>query len=375
MPSTIIAPSAGPPFRSGSSGEGRGGQGTQQKDSGWDWKKGRPRRNPVLAEKTPRHDFRGWDYSAPPAQYPQYTHKDLKEARNGPPALSILHMFRSQQQKIQEEEARKKLSDERVRQHEEERAQRRAAEAARAAEAERIAAEQRRLEAERVAREAMRTPEEDQFAALALALCSNRDEDEHPRLLDTKATKKAKSHSLNGSSSASSNKYLVHRPQPNEARNLNDLPASSIRSLEKSHPMVMSQYRLNRAKAYLQTAPSPESPPPPRDVQGRSGFRPAGNLTRSASSELHWAAAAKKAKAKDQMLASAGRASLGISAPNAEDPSSSSGGGESDLMGELRRVQKQLEDTEKDIERQRLRIALNKKTKTYEKKSTSTGSP
>jgi hypothetical protein len=44
-------------------------------------------------------------------------------------------------------------------------------------------------------------------------------------------------------------------------------------------------------------------------------------------------------------------------------------------MGELRRVQKQLEDTEKDIERQRLRIALNKKTKTYEKKSTSAGSP
>lgn len=371
MLSTIIAPAAGSPFRGDLSDSSGGADGDPR--GGWDWKKGRPRRNPVLAEKTPRPDFHGWDFTAPPAKYPQYTHKDLEATRNDPPDLSILHLFRSQQQKIREEEARKKSLEERVRQHEEERAQRKAAEAARAAEAEREAAEQRRLEAEQIAREAMRTPEEDKFAALALVLCSNR-EDEHPRRLDTENARKPKLNSLSGSR-VSSSKYVVHRPPPNEARSLNDLPASSIRSLEKSHPMVMSQYRLNRAKSYLQTAPAPDSPPAPRDVQGRSGFRPPGTLTRSASSELLWAA--KKAKAKDKSLAAAGRSSLGMGslggsgAPSSDDPSPS----DSDLMGELRRVQRQLEETEKDIERQRLRIALNKKTKTYEKKSTSSVSP
>lgn len=366
--STIIAPPAGPPFR------GEVASGSSSGD-GWDWKKGRPRRNVILAEKTPRQNFIGWEFSVPPPIYPQYTHKDVEAVvHDKSPDMSIVHMFRSQKAKIQEEEVRKKRSDERVREYEQEKARRKAEEAARAAEAARIAEAERRREAERIAREAMRTPEEDQFAALAMALCNNR-EDEEPDLLDDGKARRGNKTKTNNpfganstTSSSKTSKFIVHRPPPSEARSLNDLPASMIRSLEKSHPMVLSQYRANRAKAYLQTAPPPDSPPATRDVEGRSSFRPAGSLTRSASSELYWAA--KEAKSKDKMLATAGKSALGLSisgaggaATGGDAPSAS----EVELMNELRRVQKQLEDTEKDIERQKLKIALNKKTKNYEK--------
>lgn len=255
----------------------------------------------------------GWEFAPPPAAPEAPRWKEPEQAR------SILDMLASQQKKIVAERTWKVESDERIRRFEE-------------------SVRQEKLMQTQLA-SADVGPKRDVSLSSMERTYLGYDDRGVLSLTD-------RSHAPTARST---------RPTKQE---LLDIPVSHIRSLQKTCPAVLANYRAQRARQFITTVSDPDPRAPlPRPEEHRVSFRPAGMLTRHTpldESDL------QPSRARTKKAVAAKRPPTLAPMPSSEQ----------DLLAELKRLTAALESTNGEIERQSLRIALSKKVKTFEKRST-----
>lgn len=130
----------------------------------------------------------------------------------------------------------------------------------------------------------------------------------------------------------------------NTYKTLTNVPVANIKTLQENYPEVLKQYRTDRAAEFIaKQGTAAIQPPPHRDDIGTTAFRPGGVLP-----------APKKAESTLKRTHGGG----------------GGGGSTQDLSLPLDMLTQQLKKTEDDIAMQRLKIGLNTKpTKSYDKTS------
>lgn len=293
----------------------------QKEVNPWKIGKERPSRNPITNERTPRRNFMGWEFAVPPAvkTTPRWVEPEQ--------ALSILDKLTSQQPKIEAERKWKQESDARIRAFE-----------------------------ESVKREKMMQLK---MSSSNIGNNSSNAAPSSSREADLGYTESYGDTGRSGRSGYTETSRSDKASGRRQKQELTDIPVSHIRSLQKTCPAVLSNYRAQRAQQFIQTVSDPDPRAPRRKApEERGSFRPPGRLTRHLTDEdkekLNSHTKKKIAKVRQK-------------APPLLAPIPRS---EADLLAELKKLTSALEDTNEAIERQTLKIALSKKVKTYEKRST-----
>lgn len=291
----------------------------QKEINPWKIGKERPGRNPILAERTPRRNFIGWEF-APPAAEPAPPRWQEPEQ-----ALSILDMLSSQQKKIQAERTWKQESEARI----------------------------RKFEETVKTNQLIKAASSGSFSDTDKGGCP-------PESARTNSNDAYRSFGGGGMESGRSGYETSRDSDPGTRRikkDLLDIPVSHIKSLQKTCPAVLSNYRAQRAQKYIQTVHDPDPRAPPKKAEEhRTSFRPAGMLTRKIS---HEDTAHFEGTKKNKTVASRRPQNQLTPIPRSEE----------DLLAELKKLTTALESTNEEIERQTLKIALSKKVKTYEKRN------
>ena len=294
-------------------------------------RKGRASRNAIIAEKTPRVDFNGWEYYPPPG-----VEKPVRWKEGG--GLFILS---SQVEKFKKEEEWQKASQERIRAFEESLKRNEYIKNAEIEEQER----KKNLNGQ------LKT--ESGFQGTTIRSDSESVLDHHGLSLSLK------NFANNGDPNAASNNIVNKCNSNNKPRDvsLEQIPVSHIKSLQLTHPSVLHNYRSIRAANYLKTCPGVSddpSRPTPKKMEDRGCFYPGGILSRHSKQENNAEGGSKKMKKSTHTVL----APVNVPLPRNEE----------DLKEELRKLVDALEKTEEQIGRQSLKIALSKKVKTYEKR-------
>jgi hypothetical protein len=291
----------------------------------WDMGKERPSRNVILAEKTPRRTFNGWDFCPPPApvEKPRWVEPDQPK--------SIMYMLASQKAKIQKEEQWMRESQERIRQFEV------------------MSQELEKRKQEELKRQA-------ELKSLQSTVLSTGRGDQSSRQQGISGSfqsdKQQSGRSLEPDQSARSARERAKQ----STFSLEDIPASHLRGLQDTHPSVMNNYRALRAQAFLKNHPEGPEAPPPVQQEKRISFRPGGILTRKSDNIDTLKMTGSKSLSQSKFPKSA----------VALQPIPRT---EKELREELKTLVNALERTDEEIERQTLKIALAKKVKTYDKRS------
>lgn len=291
----------------------------------WGMGKERPARNVILAEKTPRRTFNGWDFCPPPApvEKPRWVEPDQPK--------SIMYMLASQKAKIYKEEQWMRESQERIRQFE-------------------IMSQ----ELEKRKQEELKCQEE--LKASQKYLSDTNRGDQSSRQLDGSKNIIRGDERPTGRSIEPDQSSARERAKQSKF-SLEDIPASHLRGLQDTHPSVMNNYRALRAKTFLKSHPEGPEAPPPVQQEKRISFRPGGILTRTTDKQDTLKLTASKSLSQSKFPKSV----VALQAiPRTEK----------ELQEELKTLVSALERTDEEIERQTLKIALKKKVKTYEKRST-----
>jgi hypothetical protein len=143
-------------------------------------------------------------------------------------------------------------------------------------------------------------------------------------------------------------------------KTLSDFPVTSTKTLQASHPEILSKLRAERAAKYVESLAHPLDPPDYSHVSARVPFRPGGGSMRlQQARELP-----------------GGKRATGAGPGRGGGKGSSRSGGQreepplsTERMAEsLKSLVRALEETDSEIARQDLKIALAKKVKTFEKK-------
>jgi hypothetical protein len=302
----------------------------------WIMGKERPPRNPITNDKTPRRNFIGWEFT-PPAAPPVKSRWVEPEQQ-----MSILDKLASQQSKINAEKQWQKESNARIAAYE----------------------ESKRREQLLKLQESGRSLDgggsghaDESNAQRGGSKWGNHNEEHQSSFSGGGGHGSA--HAEAGQSQS--------RLQSSGAR-LMDIPVSHIRSLQKTCPAVLERYRAQRAQEFIKHTPDPDPRAPrKKPEEHRSSFRPGGILQHTSP---------KKGEARDgyeSMLSPIRKPRRGVEIqarkPEALTPLPTS---EAALLVELKLLASALENTNEEIERQTLRMALSKKMKTYEKKSSTT---
>ena len=145
-------------------------------------------------------------------------------------------------------------------------------------------------------------------------------------------------------------KHLPSFPEDRELMDgdLHDQKVSTFKALGKEHPDILAKWRTNRASEFVMTQKHPLEPPTGRDLPEQV-FKPAGTVIPQAPKDF--------------------KKKPGTMKKSAADSVGGGGGGESTarMRETLDTLVSQLEQTEAEIERQKLKIALRKNTKHYQK--------
>ena len=305
-------------------------------------------RNPLLAEKTPRHPvFSDWNYK-PLSARPEFENLNYQMPKwNHPPTdHGLLSKLNTQapkyaQEKQWEDEMYKKIEDHHktmtIKKAEEERRKR-----------------EEKVETGRV---------------------TNRDSDGYTIPTVRSASTVGDHAELHGPSpeeatglttrrSMESERLPTTRSQMSTGRRFYTQPISTFKSLNIEHPEILNQWRANRAAEYITTLKEPLDAPSTTRIALKNnphgGFKPSSTKSRDL----------EKASQKFIMKKSTGklptskvdRAQIQTLSSRKETPVSTAR-----MREEVKTLQKALQDTNEEIERQQLKINLNTKTKNYER--------
>jgi hypothetical protein len=155
-----------------------------------------------------------------------------------------------------------------------------------------------------------------------------------------------------------------------KGKTLSDFPVSSTKTLQASHPEILSKLRAERAAKYVESLSHPLDPPDYSHVSARVPFRPGGGSVKLQQGVRELPGGVKRGPGAGGGKGEGGR-SDGRRSQRLEEPLSTERVAES-----LKSLVKALEETDSEIARQDLKIALAKKVKTFEKrgpKPTATG--
>jgi hypothetical protein len=151
-------------------------------------------------------------------------------------------------------------------------------------------------------------------------------------------------------------------PQLSERqKSLTDFNATAVKSLQTSHPEVLAKYRAERAMKFVESLPNPLAPPEYNPVSTRGAFRPGGSIKYLNTSIPEEEFGRSKAHSKKGTSTKSLQTSGGL-VVTARDVDTAR------MKESLKSLVNALQDTDQQIAKQELKIALSKKVKTYEKR-------
>ena len=273
--------------------------------------KARNTRNPILAEKTPRTHYqtKKWKYDVPKGEEPKSRWKEPEKED------SIVASFGSVKHKVALEKEREEAYLERIRKFEE--SQKYAAMASsRGGESSRFI--------EGTARTGTGRMDTSRFETVRSGTTTSREETERSA-----------------------------RPATQREVPLSSIPLAAMRSLQTDHPEILRKMRAERAATYVNSLKNPLQPPDKASMSSRGEFRPGGSLK-------HSEAVLQRGKHKTSSGDVRPSPTIVVTARDVDTAR---------MKESLSSLVTALEDTNQEIARQNLKIALSKKVKTFDKKS------
>jgi hypothetical protein len=266
-----------------------------------------------LAEKTPRTHFQKskWTYDVPEGEKPK---KRWNEPDN---EESIVAMFGSVKAKVAKEKERERQYEERIRKFE----------------------ETKKLEAAGVlpSSRTCRSVRE-----------SGRSAGETGRSESWETSRSAMPGITEGSETG---RYPTDRPLTEREMSLANIPVAAMMTMQLDHPEILAKMRAERAAKFVGTLKNPLEPPDKASMSSRGNFRPGGSLKHNEA--ILNKTSTKGGKTKPPP------ATIVVSARDVDTAR---------MKESLGNLVAALEDTDQQIARQNLKIALAKKVKTFDKK-------
>lgn len=301
-------------------------------------------RNPLLAEKTPRHPvFGNWDYT-PLSSRPGFENPNYSMPKWNHPNIDygLLSKLNSQAPVYAKE---KKWADDMYRKVEEHKKTM----AIQKAEDERKKAEEK-VETGRITN---RDSDGYTIPTVRSASTINDHEELHGPDPEVAST-------LTSSRSVQSERLPTTRSQMSTDRRFYTQPVSTFKSLIVKHPEILEQWRANRAAEYVTTLKDPLDAPSTTRIALKNnphrGFKPA------STTDLHKTMPTMSMKPKRKSSKSkVDRTLIQTISPQQEKKDTAR------MREELKSLQKALADTNEEIDRQQLKINLNTRTKNYER--------
>lgn len=146
-------------------------------------------------------------------------------------------------------------------------------------------------------------------------------------------------------------------------KTLLDFPVTSLKNLQSTHPEILAKLRAERAAKYVESLNNPLNPPEYDHVSARNAFRPGGGtLKYNNSGEFPELRVTQKKKSNNSNPSSSAGTARGAAGTSTEPLTTER------IKDNLKSLVKILEETDHEIARQDLKIALAKKVPTYEKK-------
>lgn len=298
-------------------------------------------RNPLLAEKTPRHPVFGeWDYT-PLSSRPEFENLNYQKPRwNHPDSdYGLLSKLNSQAHVYARE---KQWADDMYR---------------------KIGEHKKAMTVKKAEEERRKAEEKVESARL-----TNRDSDGYTITTVRSASTIGDQSDLNGPvpdggsglttrRTEESEKLPTTRSQMSTARRFYTQPISTFKSLNVEYPEVLAQWRANRAAEFITTLKDPLDAPSTTRIALKNnphkGFKPASMKTYELQKPRHMNSTGKLPKSKVD------RSLIQTLSPQQDSTAR--------MKEELKSLQKALADTNEEIDRQQLKINLNTRTKNYER--------
>lgn len=287
----------------------------------------RASRNPVLAEKTPRTIYQNkkWTYEPPKAEKIQDKWNYIEDE------VGLVSMLGSMTDKVAKEKARIDLYNQKIKQFEDQ--------------------QQKQQLTIRTGRSTLQDNNNQQQQQQLSSRIETGRSQSTSRLLDSSRIETDRT--INSSRSL--------QPINQSARDkssLIDFPVTSLKTLQSSHPEILAKLRAERAAKYVESLNNPLYPPEYDHVSARGAFRPGGGtLKYSNTGEFPELRVTHKKKSNSNNINGNNRNTT------PEEPLTTDR-----IKDNLKSLVKILEETDNEIAKQDLKIALSKKVKTYEKK-------
>jgi hypothetical protein len=288
--------------------------------------KARAPRNPLLAEKTPRtfYQNKSWTYEPPQGQAAQDKWHYSEEE------VGLVSQLGSMVEKVKKEKQRQAEHCQRIKQFQDQ-----------------------MLGATKAS---ARTGRSIQEGELATARTETARSQSTSRLLESARLNSSRPglHSIDETPRAAA-------PE----KTLFEYPITSIKTLQSSHPEILSKVRAERAAKYVEELSNPLLPPDYSHVSSRIAFRPGGgSLNYNQTRELPGKRGGGRAvEGGNKTFKGTGSAVVRSSRGEGSEAMNTERMKES-----LKSLVKALDETESELARQDLKIALAKKVKTFEKR-------
>ena len=299
--------------------------------------KERAARNPLLAEKTPRTHYQNtkWSFDPPPE-----SHKAPERWNYSSEEVGLVSQLGSMAERVKREKARQEQHHQKIKQFEDQQQQSLGAGngTARGSSTGRLTG---RLQ--QSGRAGGEGEGEGSLSTMRTATETGRSTDQY----------------LPPSSSRGLLQPILEGAVSTRGKTLSDFPVTSTKTLQASHPEILSKLRAERAAKYVESLARPLDPPDYSHVSARVPFRPGGGSLRLQQTR--------------ELPGGKGEAGSGKRGGRRSDSRTGSQREETPLSTErmaesLKSLVRALEETDSEIARQDLKIALAKKVKTFEKK-------
>mmetsp|Transcript_12267 Transcript_12267/g.18589 ORF Transcript_12267/g.18589 Transcript_12267/m.18589 type:complete len:293 (-) Transcript_12267:166-1044(-) len=273
--------------------------------------KARENRNPILAEKTPRtvYQSKKWNYDIPKG--PEEKRRWVEPIKED----SIISMFDSVKDKVAAERLREEAYEARMKEFERKQS----------------------------------LPQEPQVSTRSTSRSS------HPCDSTRIGSGRTARTETNRTGREDYEQQSGRMPSVRE-KSLSDFPVGALMTMQKERPEVLAKRRAERAAKFVQSLKHPLDPPDHQSMSSRVPFRPGGTSTLLPTSDTK-----PKGNGGGKYKTKTATTATGI-AVSARDVDTAR------MKESLKSLVDALENTEQEIARQDLKIALSKKVKTYEKK-------
>lgn len=315
----------------------------------------KPYRNPILSEKTPRDPlFRDWDYSTIPPR-PEFENLNYQMPRWNHPDIDygLMSKFKTQKGIYEKEKKWEQDCQETIAKHKETMA--------------RLQEENERKRNEAMNSEKKVTARDSDGYTIPTARTVSSLNDEHVHEHHLAHSNQPMQSARHSARSDMSDPLETSRSMMSTGRRFYAQPISTMKTLNASHPEILAKWRARRAAEFITTLPNPLEPPSTTRIALKNIGHPRSFVPSSIEPKMKTISPNEltPAASKDRVKKILRKPNLS-SISESRDPSLQLLG-TSRLREQLMQLNQQLDATKEEISRQELKIALNSKTKSYER--------